>query len=191
MIEQQRHVSVGAGLATVLAVAALACANFTRAQECPAQPARISGCCQMSDNSSDQKNPTVARNRPIPYFAPANDIPAPDSVEGQLESEEKHWARTRGQMAVGTYVQDILAGRLNQPKGRGQIGKVASLAVNEDGRTVASVDFGRGYAVGIDISELSPIRFIETAKPAVGNSASLEGQPKSGTLDGSETQTPR
>jgi hypothetical protein len=111
---------------------------------------------------------------PIRIFA--SDIAAADSVEGQLRAEGTKWERTRAQMSVGSYVQDILQGRRDQPAGRGQIGKVASLYVDEQGRAVARVDFGRGWIVGIFTSELSPIRILAPAASAGDESSSTGGQ---------------
>jgi beta-lactamase regulating signal transducer with metallopeptidase domain len=162
MIKQQRHGSIGGGLATALAVAALACATFTRAQQAPADAAQqlpsLTYPIQQGVRVGeiDQQIPSNDH-----LMVPINEIPAPGSVEGALRSEGKHWALTHSSMVVGTYGQDMLAGRLNQPKGRGHIGKVVSLALDENGRPVAQVDFGRGYVTPINVSELSPIRFVE------------------------------
>ena len=108
---------------------------------------------------------------PIRLVAP--DIAAPDSVEGQLRSEGQRWQRTAGRIGVGSYVEDILPGRLQQPKGRGHIGKVKSFFVDENGRAVAMVDFGRGWVVGIFMPELSPIRIVPPGRAALD---SVEGQ---------------
>lgn len=54
-------------------------------------------------------------------------------------------------------MQDILEGRLQQPKGRGAIGTVVSVDMGNHGVPVATVDFGRGYTVGIYLSELSVV----------------------------------
>jgi len=80
---------------------------------------------------------------------------AADSVEGQLRSEGKTWTKTTGEIKAGAYVQDILEGRLNQPDGRGAIGKVISVSKGDNGQLVAMVDFGRGYRVNVQESELS------------------------------------
>ena len=93
-----------------------------------------------------------------PVMAPG--IPARVSVEDQLRAEGKRWERAEGQITLGSYVQDILEGRSGQPNGRGSIAKVMSIAVNDQGRSSATADFGRGYVVGIDVSELSLIRFL-------------------------------
>jgi hypothetical protein len=90
---------------------------------------------------------------------------APDSIEGQLRSQGKSWVRTEGEITVGAYVQDLLKGRLDQPKGRGTIGKVVSVSPGDNGQPSATVDFGR-YSVGIFFSELCPVRLTqEGAQP--------------------------
>ena len=80
---------------------------------------------------------------------------AADSVEGQLRAHGEHWVKTTGEITTGAYVQDILEGRLNQPEGRGAIGKVVSVSTGDNGQRVAKVDSGRSYSVGISLSELS------------------------------------
>jgi uncharacterized membrane-anchored protein YhcB (DUF1043 family) len=84
---------------------------------------------------------------------------AADSVEGKLCAEGKTWERAQGEPAVGDYVQDTLTGRADQPAGRGHIGKVLSVAVDDRGASSATVDFGRGCVEGIMFSELAPIHF--------------------------------
>jgi hypothetical protein len=99
-------------------------------------------------------------SRPVIEMAPASiqvpaaapDIPAGDSVEGKLQAEGKSWERAQ--------VLDIMEGRLNQPKGRGRIGMVVSMAADESGRPVATVNFGRGFIVGIAGGELAPVRIL-------------------------------
>jgi hypothetical protein len=95
----------------------------------------------------------------------SSEIAAPDSVEGKLRSQGKRWVRTGG-ITVGAYVQDIFEGRLDQPKGRGAIGKVVSLSKGGDGKPVAMVDFGRGYTVGIFLSELCLVSIVPEDKKA-------------------------
>lgn len=80
---------------------------------------------------------------------------AADSVEGKLRAEGKHWVRTDGQIVPGVYVQDIFEGRLNQPTGRGAVGKVLVVGPNDEGAQCATVDFGRGYLAGVKFSELA------------------------------------
>jgi hypothetical protein len=105
---------------------------------------------------------TVAETHfpPVPFAGAGPIIPAADSVEAKLRSEGKHWERAEGQPVPGGYVQDLLQGRLNQPIGRGEIGKVMAVGVNDDGRPGAVVDFGRGFSTGIMFSELSPVRLV-------------------------------
>ena len=85
-------------------------------------------------------------------------IAAANSVEGQLRSNGKKWIETTGEIRTGSYVQDLLEGRLNQPEGRGAIGKVISVRNADNGQPVALVDFGRGYQVPIQESELSLVK---------------------------------
>jgi hypothetical protein len=82
-------------------------------------------------------------------------------VEEQLRSEGKRWERAPGQIEVGAYVEDILAGRLNQPQGRGTIGKVVDTSVDEQGNQLAKVDFGRGFVVPVFQRELCPVNVTE------------------------------
>ncbi len=85
----------------------------------------------------------------------SSDPAAPDSVEGQLHAKGKQWVKTSGDITVGSYVQDILEGRMNQPERRGAIGKVTAVSTGDNGIAAATVDFGRGYVTGINLSELS------------------------------------
>jgi hypothetical protein len=87
------------------------------------------------------------------------EAPAADSVEGKLRAEGKTWERAQGQPGVNDYVEDTMLGRMNQPKGRGNIGKVMSIVI-DNGTSCATVDFGRGCVEGIMFSELAPIRFV-------------------------------
>ena len=96
---------------------------------------------------------------PSPFWT-SSEVAAADSVEGQLRSQGKHWVRTPGEITVGAYVQDILEGRLDQPKGRGAIGRVTSVSTGDHGAPLAIVDFGRGYSPGINLSELSLVNFV-------------------------------
>jgi hypothetical protein len=96
----------------------------------------------------------------VQFPAEAPDVPAADSIESKLLSEGKSWERTPGQLVAGGYVLDTMEGRLNQPKGRGRIRIAVSVAANEAGRPVASVDFGHGYIVGISGGELAPVRIL-------------------------------
>jgi hypothetical protein len=94
----------------------------------------------------------------------SSEVAAADSVEGQLRSQGKHWVQTTGEITVGAYVQDILEGRLDQPKGRGAIGKVVSISTGNNDVPGAVVDFGRGYSVGINLSELSLVSVVPDDK---------------------------
>lgn len=85
----------------------------------------------------------------------SSEIAAPDSIEGKLRSQGKHWTKITGGITVGAYVQDTLEGRLDQPAGRGAIGRVISVTSDPKVTPAAKVDFGRGYAPGINLSELS------------------------------------
>ena len=100
----------------------------------------------------------------VSFGSPQWTTAAPDSVEGQLRSQGKHWVRSTGEIAVGAYVLDILEGRLGQPQGRGAIGKVISTDYN--GQPVAIVDFGRDYSVGILLSELSLVTVVPESRKA-------------------------
>ena len=97
-----------------------------------------------------------------PVTAPwtSDQVAAPVSVQGKLQSHGKHWVRTTGKITRGAYVQDILEGRLNQPVGRGAVGKVVSVSAEDDSVPAATVDFGRGYLTGINLSELSLVRIV-------------------------------
>ncbi|MGP8201888.1 MAG: hypothetical protein ACLQU4_20550 [Limisphaerales bacterium] len=106
---------------------------------------------------------TMGRSREMRGEWTSSEAAAADSVEGQLKAQGKHWVKTTGEFAVGSYVQDILEGRTNQPRGRGAIGKVLSLGPNDSGDPCAQVDFGRGCVKGIMLRELSLIRFVPDA----------------------------
>jgi hypothetical protein len=88
------------------------------------------------------------------------EVAAADSIEGQLRADGKRWEMAPGPIVEGVFVQDTLEGRLNQPKGRGCLGKVVSMEPFGDGRLRATVDFGRGFLEAIFTSELSPIHFV-------------------------------
>jgi outer membrane murein-binding lipoprotein Lpp len=132
---------------------------------------RIAGAEQRSESLNQQLTALRSKShesRPATEGPPATvqvpaaapDIPAGDSVEGKLQAEGKSWERAQGQPAPGGYVLDIMDGRLNQPKGRGRIGMVVSVAADESDRPVATVDFGRGFIVGISGGELAPVRIL-------------------------------
>jgi hypothetical protein len=101
-------------------------------------------------------HPDAITSVPLPSWSSADH--ANYSVEENLRSQGFYWSRTYGKIAVGTFVEDILLGRLGQPEGRGAIGKVTSLSLGDYGQPDAMVDFGRGYSVGIHLKELAPVR---------------------------------
>jgi hypothetical protein len=84
-----------------------------------------------------------------------------ESVEGQLRARGMYWIQTDGAPGPGDYVLDTLTHRLNQPAGRGDIGKVVSMLRTEDGQPAAQVDFGADYSVGIVLSELARVRILD------------------------------
>ena len=93
----------------------------------------------------------------------------PGSVEYQLLSNNQTWVRTVDPITVGSYVEDLLTDRLDQPDGRGSIGIVTDTAFDSDpgyNEMAATVDFGRGYSVGIVFSELSAIQIVPVPEPA-------------------------
>ena len=106
------------------------------------------------------ENPSACRPPEATGVWTSTQVAAPDSLEGQLRSQGKYWVRTPGEITVGAYVQDILEGRLNQPMGRGAIGKVLSLST-VNGRPTGTVEFGRGYSVPMFLSEVCLVRFIK------------------------------
>ncbi len=104
----------------------------------------IAGCKKKSEGSNANTEKWTS-----------SQVAADDSVEGELKAQGKKWTKAEGQITVGSYVQDTLEGRLNQPKGRGAIGRVTALSSGKDGPQEALVDFGRGYRVPMKLSELS------------------------------------
>src|SRR3954466_9932023 len=85
----------------------------------------------------------------------------PGSIEYSVLSNNQTWIQTTDPIATGTYVQDLLTDRLNQPDGRGSIGIVTDTGFDPDyGVMAATVDFGRNYSVGIIFPELSPIQIV-------------------------------
>jgi hypothetical protein len=167
MIKHQKHRSIGAGLVTALVVAVSACSTVPRYQE-PSSPSINVGGPGLSANTNNPSGPAVADIQPAPWMGgrigtPGGDA-APDSVEGRLHSEGQKWELAPGQVKAGGYVKDILQGRLDQPEGRGTIGKVTSVDSFID-LEHAWVDFGRGCVEHIRTSELCPVRIIEPAIP--------------------------
>jgi hypothetical protein len=85
----------------------------------------------------------------------------PGSVEYTVLNNNQTWIQTTDPITVGSYVEDLLTDRLNQPAGRGGIGIVTSTGFDEDyGVMAAMVDFGRDYSAGIVFPELSPIQIV-------------------------------
>jgi hypothetical protein len=109
-----------------------------------------------------QQQPRIngQQNFPGPHRWSSREMPAPDSVEGQLRAKGKRWERTNEPIKKGAYVQDILEGRLDQPVGRGALGKVVEVK-EENGHKAAIVEFQRGYKVPIQFSELTAVRIID------------------------------
>jgi len=110
-----------------------------------------------------RESEAAAEARFPPFFMPAPppDVAAADSIEGQFKGEGRRWEKTPGPILTGIYVQDLLEGRMNMPKGRGHVGKVVKTMTDAEGREHATVSFGRGFSTTIFFTELSPIRFIE------------------------------
>ena len=85
----------------------------------------------------------------------------PGSIEYSLISNNQSWIETSDPITTGTYVEDLLTDRLNQPDGRGLIGIVTDTGFDPDyGVMAAMVDFGRDYSVGIVFPELSAIQIV-------------------------------
>jgi hypothetical protein len=83
------------------------------------------------------------------------------SVEYSVLSNNQTWIQTADPITIGTYVEDLLTDRDNQPVGRGSIGIVTLTGFDSDyGVMAAMVDFGRDYSVGIVFPELSPIQIV-------------------------------
>src|SRR6476660_6271934 len=67
----------------------------------------------------------------------------PGSIEYSLISNNQSWFRTSDPITTGTYVEDLMTERWDQPTGRGIIGIVAYTTFDEDyGVMAAMVDFG-------------------------------------------------
>jgi hypothetical protein len=85
----------------------------------------------------------------------------PGSVEYSLTSNNQSWIEITDPITLGSYVEDLLTNRLNQPEGRGIIGIVTDTGFDADyGVMAATVDFGRNYSVGIVFPELTSVRII-------------------------------
>ncbi|MGA2556298.1 MAG: hypothetical protein ABSG04_08490 [Verrucomicrobiota bacterium] len=165
MIKQQRYGGIGVCLAAALAVAVSACGTFARHQEAALPPAHNSGSAPSVNTNA---LPALVDNQPRPWMAgriaPIGEAAAPDSVEERLRSEGRSWEMAPGPVQPGAYVKDILQGRMDQPEGRGTIGKVTSVD-QFGGVDNAWVDFGRGCVKHIHSSELCPVKIIEPATP--------------------------
>jgi hypothetical protein len=131
----------------------------TPAEQAPAPPER--------PMEGQMNQPRRGNQRIQGYRPPESLTAAPDSMEGRLRAQGKSWILAPADIHPGDYVEDILRGRLDQPAGRGTIGKVVSVTGNEL-PTAAVVDFGRGYAVGIFTTELSRIQFVTPPSTPTG-----------------------
>src|SRR5689334_8448762 len=98
-------------------------------------------CCSSTQPETQNGLQQVQRTAVWTAAQPA----APGSVEAKLRARGKTWTRTNDEIKPGSYVQDTLEGRLNQPIGRGAIGKVVFVAKGDNDQLDAMVDFGRGY----------------------------------------------
>ena len=153
IMKQHTHTLVPAALAVAI-IASLTC--LTACNKRDAQADLDKAARQRAGEAARQlQQARMLRLRDSTPPWTSSQVAAADSVEGQLRSQGKHWVKTPGEITVGAYVQDRLEGRLDQPKGRGAIGKVISISTGEDGPKAATVDFGRGYSPGINLSELS------------------------------------
>ncbi len=135
-------VAAAAALAVLLALGAVAALVFLR----------------TSGQPEVQRPAEAVVDSGVPWTS--SEVAAADSVEGQLRSQGKRWVKNPGEITVGAYVQDVLEGRMNQPKGRGAIAKVVAISTEENGVRAALVDFGRGVTVGINLSELSLVTVV-------------------------------
>ncbi len=85
----------------------------------------------------------------------------PGSIEYSLISNNQSWIGTSDPIDIGSYVEDLLTDRLNQPAGRGYIGIVTDTGFDQDyNEMAATVDFGRNYSVGIVFSELTAVQIV-------------------------------
>jgi hypothetical protein len=85
----------------------------------------------------------------------------PGSIEYSLINSNQSWIESSDPITIGTYVEDLLTDRLNQPMGRGYIGIVANTGFDQDyGEMAATVDFGRNYLAGIVFSELTAVQVV-------------------------------
>ena len=85
----------------------------------------------------------------------------PGSIEYSLISNNQSWIGISDPIDIGSYVQDLLTDRLNQPAGRGYIGIVTDTGFDQDyGEMAATVDFGSNYSAGIVFSELTAVQIV-------------------------------
>src|SRR3954471_1026458 len=85
----------------------------------------------------------------------------PGSIEYSLINSNQSWIETSDPITIGTYVEDLLTERWNQPTGRGVIGIVTNTGFDPDyGVMAATVDFGRDYSAGIVFPELTAIQVV-------------------------------
>jgi hypothetical protein len=85
----------------------------------------------------------------------------PGSIEYSLTSSNQWWIQTSDPITIGSYVEDLLTERWNQPVGRGLIGIVTSTGFDQDyGVMAATVDFGRDYSAGIVFPELTAVQVV-------------------------------
>jgi hypothetical protein len=86
---------------------------------------------------------------------------APGSIEYSINTNGFTWFATSDPITVGTYVEDLLTGRANQPDGRGALGIVTATGFDPDyNQMAATVDFGRDYSAGIVFSELTAVQVV-------------------------------
>lgn len=92
----------------------------------------------------------------------------PGSIEYSLTANHETWVLSSAPISIGTYVEDLLTDRLGQPVGRGSIGIVTDTGFDPDPYNVmaATVDFGRGYSVGIVFPELSAVDIVPIPEPS-------------------------
>jgi hypothetical protein len=91
----------------------------------------------------------------------------PGSIEYSLATNNETWFQTSDPITIGSYVEDLLSDRLNQPDGRGSIGIVTDTGFDQDYNEMAAiVDFGRDYSVGIVFSELSAVQIVPIPEPS-------------------------
>jgi len=91
----------------------------------------------------------------------------PGSIEYGLLTNNYTWFQTSDSITVGIYVEDLLTDRLNQPAGRGEIGRVTATGWDADYNEMAAVvDFGRDYSAGIVFPELTAVQVVPIPEPS-------------------------